>query len=224
MQDKENKDTSDNHFLWPSTSVRPESLLVATDSEDSSVYLEKKGTSGTTSGTPSARRSATLWDLEMKALQLLSMVDAPEEEGISSEELVDACRSALTMRQEKRQAFAEFLLQLENQISFLEQEEDRIKQRRQRLEKRQQELEAMILSVIDVVAKEKRALEAGAYTIKARNCPPSLDVVNADQVPPKYKVVKTETVIDKQAAARDLKQGLDVPGCELKQKQKVVIK
>lgn len=62
------------------------------------------------------------------------------------------------------------------------------------------------------------------HIITTRNYKASVVIDDEEEIPGEFKYTKEETKVDKQAIYDRLKQGKDVPGAELKENRKAVIK
>lgn len=62
---------------------------------------------------------------------------------------------------------------------------------------------------------EKSVDVAGKWTVRIQNSPASVNIIDAEKIPPEYVVTKTERIVSKAKIAEDLKAGTDVPGAEL---------
>jgi hypothetical protein len=67
--------------------------------------------------------------------------------------------------------------------------------------------------------------KAGVFTVKQQANPPSVNILDAKKVPAKYQTLIPESYVPRKAdIAKDLKLGILVPGCELKNSTRWVVK
>lgn len=74
-------------------------------------------------------------------------------------------------------------------------------------------IESSIQRVIESGGRDR--LEGSVYTLRLRKCPPSVDVLDMEQVPEEYRRYKVEVSADKSKAKTDLKAGQEIPGLVL---------
>jgi len=67
--------------------------------------------------------------------------------------------------------------------------------------------------------------KAGVFTVKQQKNPVSVEIIDKGKIPAKYQTVVPESYVPRKAdIAKDLKLGIEVPGCELKNSTRWVIK
>ena len=67
-------------------------------------------------------------------------------------------------------------------------------------------------------------IECDLFKIQFQKNPPRVEIRDEDQVPDEYKKVKTEVSLDKLKMRDEMKLGVVIPGVELVQSEKLVIK
>lgn len=92
---------------------------------------------------------------------------------------------------------------MEYVIQAMKEEEDRIKENRKALENKLERYKGYIMSCMNVVGVEKLETPRGSITIAAN--PMSVEIVDEDKIPNKYKKQVIETKIDKDSIKRDFK-------------------
>lgn len=70
----------------------------------------------------------------------------------------------------------------------------------------------------------KDRVDGMEYTVMRQNNPASVEIIDEAILPGKYLVTETKTKINKREILDDLKKGFVIPGAELKQGQRVVVK
>lgn len=97
----------------------------------------------------------------------------------------------------------QFIRNLESNIKAIKEEEARLKEARQYLEKKQSRIEDYVLNCMDKI--EAKEIITGSGILKVRSNPLSVEIVNEDVIPNKYKRQVFETKIDKNAIKEDFK-------------------
>ena len=69
-----------------------------------------------------------------------------------------------------------------------------------------------------------RITDSPYFAIKIKKNPPSMVIINSEEIPPEYKSERMEIVIDNAQIKADLSQGLWVPGASLETKTRLEIK
>lgn len=67
-------------------------------------------------------------------------------------------------------------------------------------------------------------IDSTLFKIQFQKCPQKVEVINDAEIPDEYKRTKTETTIDKIKIKEELKVGVVIPGVQLVQSEKLVIK
>ena len=140
------------------------------------------------------RKSLTLYAAEEYLAELLETEGAVAEEQQEAFDL-ELSRS-LAAAQDKREAVARFILQCEAQAEFAKSESDRIRARGKVFERAADRVREYVLGYIlaqGVDHKGKFPKLAGKTTImSARSNPPSVEIIDAEEVPARFKTVKVE--------------------------------
>ena len=144
------------------------------------------------------RKSLTLYAAEEYLAELLETEGAVAEEQQEAFDL-ELSRS-LAAAQDKREAVARFILQCEAQAEFAKSESDRIRARGKVFERAADRVREYVLGYIlaqGVDHKGKFPKLAGKTTImSARSNPPSVEIIDAEEVPAAYKTVKVEMPLE----------------------------
>lgn len=125
---------------------------------------------------------------------------------------------------EKGQNVAFVCRNLEASAAAIKEAEAQMAARRKALENRAARLRAYLLDSMTLAGIEK--IDSPYFTIAVRKNPPAVEVFDAAQVPADYftNPPPPPPAIDKKAVMTALKEGVDVPGCRIKQGQRVDIK
>ena len=186
------------------------------------------------------RKSLTLYAAEEYLAELLETEGAVAEEQQEAFDL-ELSRS-LAAAQDKREAVARFILQCEAEAEFAKSESDRIRARGKVFERAADRVREYVLGYIlaqGVDHKGKFPKLAGKTTImSARSNPPSVEIIDAEEVPARFKTVKVEMRleqwyqlveahpdetagalqsidIDKRMLKEAMGHGEDIPGADL---------
>jgi len=144
------------------------------------------------------RKSLTLYAAEEYLAELLETEGAvPESEQQAFD--LELSRS-LAAAQDKREAVARFILQCEAEAEFAKSESDRIRARGKVFERAADRVREYVLGYIlaqGVDHKGKFPKLAGKTTImSARSNPPSVEIIDAEEVPARFKTVKVEMPLE----------------------------
>jgi len=162
----------------------------------------------------------TLYDTTSEFRDLLEMMEQQDEDPDPVHEA--AIQVIVENQVRKVDNFARFLTHLESQADLASAEIKRLQDRKRAMERRLEQLKQYAMRVMDLNGFDQ--LEGETATLAVRKNPPSVLVLDENAVPPEFVEVRQETVIDKNRIKAALKAGREVPGCELAQGRKVVIK
>ena len=137
---------------------------------------------------PAAR---ALYDLETHLAALLDTEDLlPEDQ---EQEFALELHATLVATTEKRDRVGQFIHHLRSQVTFAHAEAARLREREQFYQKALDRMEGYVTRVIDMLgfdAKGKRKkLEGNVVTLSLVGCKKSVEVINEEIVPTKYKRV-----------------------------------
>jgi hypothetical protein len=123
---------------------------------------------------------------------------------------------------EKVEKFAGYLTNLDVLEDALDAEIKRLQARKQTVKRRNEQLREYALGVMEEKGFDR--LDGDTASLVIRKSPPAVMVLDQNAVPPEFITVKTEVVVNKVNAGAALKAGREVPGCQLVQGRKVVVK
>lgn len=133
----------------------------------------------------------TLYDAEDNLLAMLETEDSvtPEMELEFQKQLGESLKTAI----DKRERVGQFILQLEANAKFAREEVKRIEAKARFWESAAKRLRGYVLNVIQEIGPNKKGdlqkLEGHTLTMSARALPTSVEVIEGDLVPLKYKDV-----------------------------------
>tara|TARA_Y100000768_G_scaffold387658_1_gene379675 strand:+ start:1456 stop:1947 length:492 start_codon:yes stop_codon:yes gene_type:complete len=117
---------------------------------------------------------------------------------------------------------AKYIRNLEHLVSGIKEIENNQKERRNSLEKKIDRLKDYLKDNLEKTNTEK--IESEDIVISIYKNPIKLNILNEDLIPEKYFLFKENKVVNKEKIKEQLKNGTEVPGCELIQEKRVNIK
>jgi len=128
-----------------------------------------------------------------------------------AEEIAATLEAELT----KVDGVANYLTWLETHEEFCGREIARLAARKAKFEKRRERVEGMVIGLLR--EHKERRLEGHTTFLALRKNPPSVEIVNEDEIPNEYKtaVITSEMQINKTMIKRCLQAQIDVPGTRL---------
>ena len=117
---------------------------------------------------------------------------------------------------------AKYIRNLEHLVSGIKEIENSQKERRNSLEKKIDRLKDYLKDNLEKTNTEK--IESEDIVISIYKNPIKLNILNEDLIPEKYFLFKENKVVNKEKIKEQLKNGIEVPGCELIQEKRVNIK
>ena len=134
------------------------------------------------------------------ALQVLQEKDIEEMTDEEKLELEEKLKELLIS---KSGSIIKFIQNVQSNIDALKNEEQRLKSVRQYLENKQEKFEEYVVKCMDKIEAKEIITDSGI--LKTRNNPLSVEIINEDLIPNKYKKQVIETKIDKNAIKDDFK-------------------
>ena len=166
--------------------------------------------------------STSLWKVEEDLAALIDTADmVPDEHRDAYEHDLIAAHMAAV---DKRDRVGAFLSHCEQQIAGVNAEIERLNALKERYSAAINRVESMVLHVLMEKGVDARgklpAIEGHLTRFSARLCPPSVQIVEAADIPIGYcREVPARTEPDKMAIRRALEAGEDVPGAVLAPKK-----
>lgn len=146
-----------------------------------------------------------------------------DTEGTDQEALSIALSEIKTEIQAKVQNLAYIVRQMDVDTETIKAEEKRLVDRRRALENKTRWLKEYLKDELEKVGIDK--VKTATMTITIQNNPPSVQIVNAKEIPAKFlTVIPEQYAPDKKAIATAIKDGEDVPGVELTQDKSLRIR
>lgn len=135
------------------------------------------------------------------ALQVLQEKEIEEMTDEEREQLQDKLKELLI---QKSGSVIQFIQNIQSSIDGIKNEEKRLKEARQYLENRQTKFQEYVLKCMENINAKEIITDSGI--LKVRNNPLSVEVIDEDKIPSKYKKQVMETKIDKIKIKDDFKK------------------
>ena len=150
----------------------------------------------------------------MNLYELSSNYRAIQEMDLDEETLRDTLDSIIGEVEPKAENIVKWIRNLKGENTAIKEEETRLKNKRITNENK---IKALSLYLEDFLKNSGLTrLKTGLFTLSIQNNPPSLEIYDATLIPDKY-LIEQLPVVDKTALKEVLKNGIEVPGAELKQ-------
>jgi hypothetical protein len=157
-----------------------------------------------------------LYELTQNYSQLLDLADSMDEEMFR-----DTLSSIEEALEEKVENTAKFIRCLDGDIEAIKAEEKRLADRRKALETKVSNCKTYLQEQLEFAGIDK--IKRPTVTVSIQANPPSVEVADESLIPIEY-MIPQPSKIDKKAILTDLKNGLWVEGCSMKQGRSVRIK
>src|SRR5690606_11523837 len=164
----------------------------------------------------------------MKLYELVGQYRALEQlettDDIPAEVIQDTLEGLTGQLQEKATNVALFIRNLDATADAIDDAAAKMKYRAGVLRRRAESLKEYLL--FNMQSSGITKIDSPYFTLSVRTNPPSVVIDNEEEIPEEYKVQPPPPPprIDKQAIARDIKAGTEVPGCHTEQRQRLEVK
>lgn len=108
----------------------------------------------------------------------------------------------------------------EGEIQALRDEEKRLADKRRSLEKKKEDLKEYLYFNMERMSLRK--INAGLFDINIQKNPQSIKIIDENIIPEKYKIASYR--LDKNQLKDDMKNGVEIEGCELVQSEGIRIR
>lgn len=157
--------------------------------------------------------SNSLISITERMRNIAELIDNPD---IPEELLIEALDSIEDEFEEKCDNIARFIRSLDGDCRTIREEEKRLADKRRVLENKQARLKQYIEDNMRLVGKTKIKTAFNSFNISAN--PKSVEILNEDLIPEKYKTIETITKIDKKSILSDLKENdINIEGVKINQ-------
>ncbi len=152
-----------------------------------------------------------MYELTEQYAAILDMLDscAPEDEPALLEELTGLNDSIA----DKAEAYARIMKNTEAHISAIKAENARLSAMKSRLEKRVERMRERLKECMKIAGASSIGTSIGKWTLRSN--PPSVVVLNADEVPEEYRIPQPFAVDKKAIKAVYGETGEIPPGCDI---------
>lgn len=157
-----------------------------------------------------------LYALSQSYAQLLDMADQ-----LDQEVFLDTLSAISEALEDKVEHTAKFIRCLESDMEALKAEEKRLADKRKVLENKVSSIKEYLQNEMEFAGLDK--VKRATVTVSIQQNPPSVLVMDESLIPSKY-MVPVPPKLDKKAVIQDLKEGEEVPGCEIQQTRSIRIK
>ena len=156
-----------------------------------------------------------LYSLSAAYQQIQNMIEDGQE-GLS-----DTLESLNDAIEDKAVGYGKIIRNLESQAKAIKDEEERLTDRRRSLEINVKRLkESLEQAMFDVDMKK---IKTDLFSFNIQKNPPSVNIIDPAGIPTVY-FIEQDPVLNKKAILADLKNGIEIPGAEIKQGESLRIK
>ena len=145
-----------------------------------------------------------------------------QQEILDSQTYEDTLESLMDNFEYKAENVASWIERNNKEIELFKEKAKNFREEISRLEALNVRLNNLLKDAMDALGWKRMVTDN--HIITTRNYKASVVIDDEEEIPSEFKYTKEETKIDKQAIYDRLKQGKDVPGAELKENRKAVIK
>jgi hypothetical protein len=160
-------------------------------------------------------KKINLYQLSAAYQQIQSMIEDGQDG------LTDTLESLNDAIEDKAVGYAKVMLNLGAQAKAIKEEESRLADRRKAIESNIKRLKESLEQSMNDVGMKRIKTELFSFNIQKN--PPSVEVLN-DSIIPKNYFVPQDPTLDKKTILADLKNGVEVPGVQIKQSEGLRIK
>jgi hypothetical protein len=150
-----------------------------------------------------------LYELSQTRIQLLDMADSMDQEMF-----IDTLASIDEAIEDKVEGAAKLVRCIESDIEAIKAEEKRLADKRKSLENKVVSIKEYLQHEMEFAGLDK--VKRPTLTVSIQLNPPSAEILDESLVPSLYMVPQPDK-IDKKAILEALKEGEEIPGCEIKQ-------
>lgn len=145
-----------------------------------------------------------------------------DDQGIVNESALAKLEQNELEMDKKAIAIASYVKNLEAEREAIKNAKQAMAEREKTNKKREDDLMGYLLNSMQ--ARGMTNVKCPYFEIKLKKCPPSVNIINEDELPGEYKRTKTEVLPDKIKMLQEMKLGVIIPGASLQQNLKLEIK
>ena len=153
-----------------------------------------------------------LYELTGEIKSIESLVESDE---LSIDDAKDTIQALEMEFKEKAIAITQFIENINPDISALDEHIKKLTAKEKALQNKQESLREYLRE--NMMTNEISKIECPFFSILLKSPAAAVDITDSDALPDEYVAVKTTVSPDKKAILKALKDGIDVPGAQLKQ-------
>ena len=164
---------------------------------------------------------SNLYNLSAEVAALKEKLEASD---LDAQTIADTLEAESFDFEEKCRAVGYVVKEFESKITSLEEAYDEMWQRKVHFENKRKSLLEYLQACMTIANVKK--VEGVEFDISIRKNPHAVKIVDAGLVPESYWKIPepAPAKLDKKSILKDLKDGKNVPGCQIEQTERVVIK
>lgn len=163
--------------------------------------------------------SFKLYELTEMYHNVLEVIESDEGDNEDLEKALSTIEGDI---EDKAENIAKLIKNIDADIKALRGEENRLASKRKSLANKQKNIKEYMEHHLEAIGIDK--VKTPIFTVAIQNNPPSVNFTDKDLIPEKYKEEVITTKIPKKAILDDLKEGIEVPGTEIKQTRSLRIR
>lgn len=160
-----------------------------------------------------------LYDLEQNFKNLLEVLEDSEDESLN-ETIIKSLEELEADINQKAENIIKYCRNIKAEAGALDHEAVRLINKSKILINRANRLEQYLFSAMKFAGKDK--IKAGLFDVSIKKNPVSVKITSEENIPEIY--YKSQKTLDKTLIKKNLKEGIEVPGAELEQKESLKIK
>ena len=162
---------------------------------------------------------AKLYEITERYQNLELLLDNADENIMQV--LLDGLNEIKEEFNEKALNLVKYIKNIESDIEGFKSEEKRLSERRKTLENQKESIKEYLYTEMNKINQKK--VDLGLFKLNIQNNPASVNILDEKLIDKKY-LIEQEPKIDKKAILNDLKNNVDVKGCEIHQGESLRIK
>lgn len=151
-----------------------------------------------------------------------SIAELIGDEEVGKEELEKALSQIEDNIEIKAENIAKLMKSIDGEAIALKTEESRLANRRRALENKYSNIKNYLETQLEIMKVDK--IKTPLFTVALQNNKPSVDIKDEDLIPDDFKKTSTIVSISKDEIFAALKEGIEVPGAEIKQTRSLRIR
>ena len=162
---------------------------------------------------------AKLYEITERYQNLELLLDNADEN--IKQVLLDGLNEIKEEFNEKALNLVKYIKNIDSDIDGFKAEEKRLSDRRKTLENQKESIKEYLYAEMNKIGQKK--VDLGLFKLNIQNNPASVNILDEKLIDKKY-LIEQEPKIDKKAILNDLKNNVDVKGCEIHKGESLRIK